>query len=81
MHDLPDELWADDPPRSAIADVRTYVGNLYRLTARWCHTRELMRAGEPAQAVPLPEDLAAVYRARGPHRRTGCATPARRRSS
>ncbi|MFG1738249.1 hypothetical protein ACGFLT_09540 [Micromonospora chalcea] len=64
MHDLLDELWADDPLRSAIADVRTYVGNLYRLTARWCHTRELMRAGEPAWAVPLPEDVAAVYRAR-----------------
>ena len=48
MHDLLDELWADDPPRSAIADVRRYVGNLYRLTARWRHARGLMRAGEPA---------------------------------
>ncbi|WP_439427049.1 AfsR/SARP family transcriptional regulator [Micromonospora sp. LA-10] len=89
MHDLVDELWPDDPPRSAIANVRTYAGNLrrsldaygddrlrivrepggyrlfaderlidlHRLTARWRHARELMRAGEPAQAVPLLKDV------------------------
>ncbi|ODB75681.1 transcriptional regulator [Micromonospora chalcea] len=92
MHDLVDELWPDDPPRSAIANVRTYAGNLrrsldsyaddrlrivrepggyrlladeslidlYRLTARWRHARELMRAGAPAQAVPLLEDVGAA---------------------
>ncbi|MFI8807069.1 AfsR/SARP family transcriptional regulator [Micromonospora chalcea] len=27
---LVDELWPDDPPRSALANVRTYVGNLRR---------------------------------------------------
>ncbi|MBB5110671.1 hypothetical protein AB0K27_06975 [Micromonospora echinospora] len=84
MHDPVDELWPDDPPRSTIANGRTYAGNLrrsldshaddrlrivrepggYRLLAdeslidpvpadrALARARELMRAGEPAQAVP-----------------------------
>ncbi|QLQ38530.2 AfsR/SARP family transcriptional regulator [Micromonospora robiginosa] len=31
---LVDELWPDDPPPSAIANVRTYVGNLRRMFVR-----------------------------------------------
>lgn len=30
VHDLVDELWPDAPPRSAIANVRTYAANLRR---------------------------------------------------
>ncbi|MFF0152516.1 winged helix-turn-helix domain-containing protein [Micromonospora sp. NPDC005203] len=30
VHDLVDELWPDGPPRSAVANVRTYVANLRR---------------------------------------------------
>ncbi|MEU8365818.1 AfsR/SARP family transcriptional regulator [Micromonospora tulbaghiae] len=30
LHDLVDELWPDGPPRSAIANVRTYAANLRR---------------------------------------------------
>ncbi|MEU7586339.1 BTAD domain-containing putative transcriptional regulator [Micromonospora sp. NPDC049230] len=30
VDDLVDELWADRPPRSAVANVRTYAGNLRR---------------------------------------------------
>ncbi|MDG4806879.1 BTAD domain-containing putative transcriptional regulator [Micromonospora sp. WMMD1120] len=30
LNDLVDELWSDDPPRSAIANVRTYAANLRR---------------------------------------------------
>ncbi|MCZ7426615.1 BTAD domain-containing putative transcriptional regulator [Micromonospora sp. WMMA1949] len=88
VHELVDELWPDGPPRSAIANARTYAANLrrgldssgverlrivreqggYRLvadenlidlhrrTARWRQGRELMRAGEPAQAITLLKD-------------------------
>ncbi|MFF0656772.1 tetratricopeptide repeat protein [Micromonospora tulbaghiae] len=89
VHDMVDELWPDDPPRSAIANLRTYAANLrrsldscagdrlrivrepggyrlltdenlidlHRLTGRWRHAQGLMRAGEPAQAIPLLEDV------------------------
>ncbi|ATO15837.1 transcriptional regulator [Micromonospora sp. WMMA2032] len=30
LHDLVDELWPDDPPRSAVPNVRTYAANLRR---------------------------------------------------
>jgi DNA-binding SARP family transcriptional activator/tetratricopeptide (TPR) repeat protein len=33
VDDLVDELWADQPPRSAVANVRTYVANLRRVMA------------------------------------------------
>ena len=49
--------------------------DLYRLTLRWCHARELMRAG--ALAVPLLEDVGAT--ARRADAGTGVERPARGR--
>ena len=66
LDDLIDEVWPDDPPESAVANVRTYAANL---------RREFAAAGEPDVHRPERRRLPAQRRP-GHLRRAGVRRPA-----
>ncbi|MEU4333001.1 BTAD domain-containing putative transcriptional regulator [Micromonospora lupini] len=61
LDDLVDELWPDDPPRSAVANVRTYAANLRRGLETLQPGREVLVRQRNGYRLVVQPDLIDVF--------------------
>src|SRR5262245_7391778 len=67
LTELLDELWPESPPRSALANLRSYAASLRRLLNMYEPTERLLRRGSGylLRVEPDELDLEGFHRSRG----------------